>query len=178
MSAHDSIPPPSRATGRDVIQARFYAGVARRLGRLRLQAESAMRRARALDLAERGRNRQALNQIEAIERRWKAFDPAANLPLRLLLIKGYLHGANKQDGQAIDALSLASRLIDASARFDAKEKEYLKCYASVCGLRSVRRLRQQNTAGFHVDFGRVSLDVGAGLKRLYPLRQHPKWRGP
>jgi len=178
MPTRNSPPPPDDKPPREVMQSRFHAGLARLVRRLRLEAESAVRRARVLDLAERGRNRQALNQIETIERRWKAFDPTADLPLRLLLIKGYLHGASKQDGQAIDTLSRACRLIHASSGFDKNEKEYLKCYASVCGLRSVRRLRQQNTAGFHVDFGRVSLDVSARLKRLYPLRQHPDWRGP
>jgi hypothetical protein len=156
--------------------SRFGTGVSRRLRRLRLEAESALRRARVLDLAERGRNRQALNQIEMLERRWKAFDPAVDLPFRLMLIKGYLYGANKQDGLAIDALAKAHRLIEASSGLDATEKEYLKCYASVCGLRSVRRLRQQDTAGFSVDFARVSLDVSPRLKRAYPLRQHPDWR--
>jgi hypothetical protein len=156
------------------MQGRFRAGFSRHLRRL--EAESALRRARVLELAERGHNRQALNQIEVLERRWKAFDPEIGLPVRLMLIKGYLYGANKQDGLAIDTLAKACRLIDAAAGLDAKEKEYLKCYASVCALRSARRLRQPDTSGFSVDFARVSLAVSARLKRAYPLRQHPDWR--
>lgn len=131
-----------------------------------------------LDLAERGSNRKALNRIEVIERRWKAFDPAADLPLRLLLIKGYLHGVNKEDGQAIESFAKAFQMIEEAEGLDDSEKEYLLCYASVCALRSVRRLRLPNTLGFRVEFDRVSLDVSPSLKRHYPLRQHPEWRGP
>jgi hypothetical protein len=143
--------------------------------RVYLAVHGRIRGLRALGLAQAGRHREAIGEIEAIERRRRAIDPAAALPLRLLLFKGFLYCASKQDEQAVETLAAACRLIEQSPALDANEKAYLTCYASVCGLRSARRLRQPDPAGFHVDFARVSLDVDRRLKRSFPLRQHPQW---
>jgi hypothetical protein len=143
--------------------------------RVYLEVHGRIRGLRAAEFAQAGRHKEALGEIEAIERRRKAIDPQAALPIRLLLFKGFLYCASKQDEQAVEALATACRRIDESRALDAHEKEYLKCYASVCGLRSARRLRQPDATGFHVDFARVSLDVDRRLRRRFPLRQHPDW---
>jgi len=101
------------------------------------------------------------------------------IPLKgeMKLFKGFLHYALGEDKVATALLSASCNEIDESECYTENEKKYLKCYASVFGLRCLEKTDSKTTSCFQVNYDLISLcKVSNALKNNYPLRLHPEWK--
>lgn len=113
-----------------------------------------------------------VNALELIEKIEKEFPVKGEIKL----FKGYLYYALSDYEPAINYLTLSCNEIEESENYSADEKEYLKCYASVFGLKCIEKLGREIPCCFQVDYDSISLNkISKELKNNFPLRLHPEW---
>lgn len=118
----------------------------------------------------------ALERVRKIQKLMERIDKDVPLKKEVDVLEGFLHYAEGDFSKAVDLLVGAIKKIDTSDRDPRADKDYLKCYASVWGLKSLEEGGIERETNFVVNYGSVHLDkVSMRLRRNFPLRDHPDW---
>lgn len=124
---------------------------------------------RALDLSAHGSYEEALTEFAKIE---------ALVPIdsEMLIAKAHFLHMTHNHGDGHAAFEEAWLHVEHDAYLNDHEKAYLKAYVHAFGSVSARLSRGEWKYIKPLDMASIDLDrVGAGLKRNFPLVEHPFW---
>ena len=146
----------------------------RLMGKLYRIMRASMLWVKALDLASKSRNDEAL----------KCFDEIDKLGLGITLyeydlLRGALYNLTRKDEMAISFLEKAAKSIQQSKRLSTSVRTYLLNFAAFYALDSLKRLHGNIPEGttFTLNFSMVDLkSVPNHIKRNFALFAHPDWK--